>query len=188
MALEAGVDLVIELPTIFSSASAEFFAQGAISILDSLQIVDSICFGAETSNLDKLNNLAEILSNESKCISNKIKNALNEGISYPKARAAAFVEHEDIMSSPNNILGIEYLKALKKIKSKITPYIIERKIQHLTDAFDGYGQGGQHADAGCLQLFLYLHVLCFFRKAGNKIRKLAAAFAGKHHGVHERRI
>lgn len=132
MALEGGVDLVIELPVLFSLQSAELFSYGSIKILDSLGIVDSICFGSEAGNIDILDKIASILCDEPLEYKMLLKNQLDTGMVYPKARAIAlsqFIQDsslEKVLNSSNNILGIEYLKALKKIKSSIKPFTIER--------------------------------------------------------------
>lgn len=131
MALKAGVDLVIELPTVYALSSAEFFAFGAVKILDSLGFVDSICFGSETGLLEPLEEIAEILANEPDRFQEILKNNLAKGLSYPSARETALKEYlkrdiSEYISSANNILGIEYLKALKRLKSGIKPYTIKR--------------------------------------------------------------
>ncbi len=133
MALLSGVDLVIELPTIYSVSSAENFAYGAIKILDSMQIVDYLSFGCETSNTDILNTCANVLSNEPKEYKSILNHELSKGISYPKARENALLmylndirKYANVLSSPNNILAIEYLKAIKKLNSKITPFALKR--------------------------------------------------------------
>ena len=133
MALLNGIDLVIELPLLYSISSAENFAEGAIKILDSLQIVDTISFGTETSDINILNRFADILYNEPKEYKALLSHELSKGMSYPKARENALMLYLNdirrfapILSSPNNILGIEYLKALKKYKSNITPLSIQR--------------------------------------------------------------
>ncbi len=132
-ALENGIDLVIELPTLYSTSSAENFAEGSIKILDSLKVVDYISFGAETSNIDILDKIATVLYNEPKEYKNLLSHELHKGISFPKARENALMmylndirKYVNILSSPNNILGIEYLKALKKYNSNITPISIPR--------------------------------------------------------------
>ena len=132
-ALRCGVDLVIELPVLYATSSAENFANGAIHILDSLKIIDYLSFGAETSNVDVLDKIAEILYKEPKNYKNILSNELKKGVSYPKAREIALLaylgndkQYADILSSPNNILGIEYIKALKAYKSNITPISITR--------------------------------------------------------------
>ena len=132
-ALENGIDLVLELPTLYSTSSAENFAEGSIKILDSLKVVDYISFGAETSNIDILDKIATVLYNEPKEYKNLLSHELHKGISFPKARENALMmylndirKYVNILSSPNNILGIEYLKALKKYNSIITPISIPR--------------------------------------------------------------
>lgn len=133
MALASGVDLVIELPTLYSVSSAENFADGAIKILNSLKIVDHISFGAECQELNKLNLIANVLYEEPKEFKNALSNELSKGISFPKARENAVINYlkdksyMNIMSSPNNILAIEYLKSLKKHRSKIEPILVPRK-------------------------------------------------------------
>ena len=126
LAIENGVDLVLELPTIYSVSSAESFAQGAVKILENLGIVDTISFGTETNDFAALNNIATILTEEPKEFVNMLKEDLKQGLSFPKARENALIKYlnddvryKDILNSPNNILGVEYLKSLKQIKSKI---------------------------------------------------------------------
>lgn len=140
MALQNGVDIVIELPTIYSISSAENFAEGAIKILDSLKIVDTLCFGTETEDFAALNNIANVLYNEPKEYISLLNHELSRGVSYPKARESALMmylndikRYANIMSGPNNILAIEYLKALKKLKSNLKPYSIQRKKVYYND-------------------------------------------------------
>lgn len=134
MALLNGVDLVIELPTVYSISSAENFAEGAIKILNSLGIVDTISFGMETSDIATLNNIANVLFNEPKEYVTILSHELQKGNSFPKARENALLmylndikRYANVMSGSNNILGIEYLKALRKTKSTITPIGIKRE-------------------------------------------------------------
>ena len=144
MALACGIDLVLELPTLYATSSAENFAEGAIKILSSLKIVDNISFGAETDNLNKLNIIANTLYKEPKEYKNILADELNKGLSFPKARENALVNFlkDDsfsiLLNEPNNILGIEYLKALKKYKSTINPVIMSRKkAGHLNKEYTG---------------------------------------------------
>ena len=144
MALKNGVDLVLELPTLYSISSAENFADGAIKILNSLKIVDTISFGAETEDISKLNIIANIVYDEPKMYKDFLDEGLRNGKSFPKAREEAVLKclndksYATILSSPNNILGIEYLKALKKRRSKIKPICIKRKdVGHLTLEYNG---------------------------------------------------
>ena len=146
MALKNGVDLVIELPVLYSISSAENFADGSIKILDSLGIVDYLSFGAETSDIETLKNIASILFDEPEDYKKLLSAQLNKGLSFPKARENALIDYikncnntdfyanskldlkkyNEALSSPNNILGIEYLKALKKYNSLIKPICIKR--------------------------------------------------------------
>lgn len=136
MALECGADLVIELPVLFSTASAEYFALGAIKLLDSLNFIDSICFGSELGEINALEQIAQILTKEPLSFKNTLSYHLKQGNPYPVARKMALLQefpkkdqtfYEEILSSPNNILGIEYLKALLLLDSSIKPYTIKRK-------------------------------------------------------------
>ncbi len=140
MALQNAVDIVIELPTIYSISSAENFAEGAIKILDSLKVVDTLCFGTETADFAALNNIANILYNEPKEYLSMLNHELGKGVSYPKARESALMmylndikRYANILSGSNNILAIEYLKALKKLKSNMKPYSIQRKKVYYND-------------------------------------------------------
>ena len=140
MALENGVDIVLELPTVYSISSAENFAQGAIKVLESLRIVDTLCFGTETGDFAAINNIANVLYHEPKEYSAILNHELGKGISYPKARENALMmylndikRYANILSGSNNILAIEYLKALKKLKSEIKPFPIERKKVYYND-------------------------------------------------------
>lgn len=138
MALHAGADLVIELPVCFATASAEYFAKGAVAILDRLK-VNALCFGSECGDIAPLKSVAKILLEESDVFKNLLKQKLKEGMSYPSARSYAmthcltndksskFCADEALLKSPNNTLGVEYLKALYSRKSTMETYTIERK-------------------------------------------------------------
>ena len=132
-AIDCGVDLVIELPVLYSTSSAEGFAEGAVKILDSLKIVNFISFGEEVKDISILNDIAEILYKEPKKYKSLLSHELSKGLSFPKARENALMlylndirKYSKVLSQPNNILGIEYLKALKKLNSPIQPYSIQR--------------------------------------------------------------
>lgn len=132
LATEYGVDLVIELPTIYATSSAENFAYGAVSLLNSLGVVDYICFGSETNNIDTLYTISKTINDNNVQITSKIKEILKSGVSYPVARENALKEYlsEDeisILDKSNNILGIEYLRALDILNSNITPICIKRE-------------------------------------------------------------
>ncbi|MDU6114099.1 MAG: nucleotidyltransferase [Paeniclostridium sordellii] len=140
IAVSNGVDLVVELPTLFACQSAEFFAHGAVSLLDSLNCIESICFGSEEGSIDLLLEISKILIDEPDEFKSILKEKLDEGILFANARSTALYEYisrnnilnlkeeklHDILSSSNNILGIEYIKSLLKQKSGIAPYTINR--------------------------------------------------------------
>lgn len=133
IALQNEVDMVIELPTIYSISSAENFALGGIKILNEIGNIDYLVFGIEEENLEKLQAIADVLVNEDDEFKRNIKEELDKGNSYPKAREIALKKVlssenvENIMQKPNNILAIEYLKALKTTNSKIKPIAVKRK-------------------------------------------------------------
>ena len=134
MALLNGVDLVIELPTIYSISSAENFAEGAIKLFNSLGVVDTISFGMETNDISTLNNIANVLYNEPKEYITMLSHELKKGNSFPKARENALLlylndikRYANVLSGSNNILGIEYLKAMRKTKSTIIPIGVKRE-------------------------------------------------------------
>lgn len=138
MALLNGADLVIELPCIYSLSSAEFFSMGAISLLNSMGVIDSISFGSENGDLKLLYDIANALCYESEEYKKILKTNLADGNTYPKAVCNALsvflnpvndgniTNLENILKNPNNILGIEYLKAIIRCKSNMTPFTIKR--------------------------------------------------------------
>ncbi len=133
-ALLNGVDMVIEIPLYFATASAEFFSECAVRIMDSTGIIDTISFGSEAGKIEYIEKVADILYNEPEEFKNIIKEELSKGIVFPSARSKALekITHipKDILENPNNILGIEYLKSLKKIKSNIKASTIKREQAH----------------------------------------------------------
>lgn len=127
MALKNGVDLVLELPVVYSNQSAEIFALGSLAILDRVK-ADCIVFGSENGNIDEIIRIAEIQETRKNEIDEKIKEYMLTGLSYPNAINDAFYHitgYKDCFT-PNNILGIEYVRAIKKIKSQIVPVTIKR--------------------------------------------------------------
>lgn len=133
MALKSEVDLVIELPTIYSISSAENFADGAIKILNDLKLITYISFGLENDNVTDLNKIANILANEPEEFSKILKLQLQKGNSYPKARQNALIQYAskeidgNLLLGSNNILAIEYLKAIKRQKANFIPIGIKRE-------------------------------------------------------------
>lgn len=132
MAILGGADLVLELPAVYALSSAEFFAEGSIRILNALNGVDMLSFGSEEGELNTLQSVAEILAAEPEEFRELLRKELSEGHSYAKARNHALARlypHLDVdfIQSPNNILGIEYLKALIRTDSSIVPFTLKRK-------------------------------------------------------------
>lgn len=139
MALRCGASAVFELPVCYATGSAEYFATGAVSLLDRLGIVDSICFGSECNDLSALSHVADILGKEPEDYRSLLKKNLKKGSSFPAARHDAMLEYTrtpiyaSLLNDPNNILGIEYLRALKKLNSPMTAFTIHRKGSHYHD-------------------------------------------------------
>jgi len=153
-AVMGGADLVIELPAVFTARAADIFAFGAVSLLDSLNIIDLLSFGCECADIAPLSTVASFLSNESHEYSRELSENLKAGVTFAKARAAAISKilgiNNDILSAPNNILAIEYLKWLKKLDSSIQPLPIKREFcGHNTNVPDG-----DYASAGYLRELL----------------------------------
>ncbi|MBO5714050.1 MAG: nucleotidyltransferase family protein [Clostridia bacterium] len=129
-AILAGADMVIELPTVFATSNAEVFAKGAVSIIDALNVCENLCFGVESGNVEDYLRLATALNDESKEFKKLLKENLEKGVSLAKAKFNAVQSlngdfDENLVSSPNNILGLEYTKALLSINSptQIVPMI-----------------------------------------------------------------
>lgn len=139
IALKSGAAVILELPVCYATGSAEFFALGAVSLLEQLGCVNAICFGTESGDLAPLKKIANILANEPAEYSNFLQSHLKSGYSFPAARQKALQEYlhdEDLiscLSHPNNILGIEYLKALHLLRSNMVPYAIKRKESNYHD-------------------------------------------------------
>ena len=132
MALSAGADLVIELPTVFATSSAQYFARGGVSILDKLGCVDTISFGCESNDIDMIRNLSSYLWKEPNDYKETLQTHLKEGNSFPKARELALSsclnnDAAAFASSPNNILALEYSIALLERNSKMNILPIKRK-------------------------------------------------------------
>lgn len=152
MALEAGVDLVIELPCLFSTSSAEDFAGCAVRILDQLKVVNDICFGSELGDTDPLWETARILVKEPEEYSQLLKTFLRKGITFPKARSLALKEclerlPEETLDLPNNILGVEYCKAILLQTSRLRPVAILRRGHGYHDP----DMGGEFASATAIR-------------------------------------
>ncbi len=124
-----GVDLVIELPVLYSLSSAEGFAKGGVEILEKCGVVNSLYFGSECGDIDALTKCAEVLNDENEEFSALLNEKLSEGMSFPKARqmaAEAVTKEASLLNEPNNILAVEYIRAIKKLGSEIIPSTIRR--------------------------------------------------------------
>lgn len=132
MALTNGVDMVLELPVRYAAGSADVFAMGAVESLDKSGIVDALSFGTEAGDIELFKEAAELLADETEEFSQAVKEEMGNGISYAAARQAALTRvlsrDMSFLSLPNNILALEYLKALKKLKSSIMPVTVRREI------------------------------------------------------------
>ncbi len=145
MALNNGVDLVLELPVCYATGSAEYFAHGAVSILDKLGVVNTICFGSECGDISLLSLAARFLSDAPDSFERQLLEHMKSGSSYPAARRKALEQSIEetapskkhklagVLTEPNNILGIEYMKALLDFSSSITPVTIQRVSAHYHD-------------------------------------------------------
>lgn len=146
MALSSGADLVLEIPPIFAAGSAEDFAACGTALLDRLGVVDALCFGSECGQVEPMMKIAEILREEPEAYRKGLTAGLKNGLTFPQARQKALEAYladsghaasEDslrpgdgltaLLSSPNNILGIEYCKALLRRKSRMEPVTVLRE-------------------------------------------------------------
>jgi len=151
-AVRCGADLVIELPVQFSVASAERFAQGAVSVLGALGNVDYLVFGSESGNTDLIARTAVIL--ESPAFDRAIKNILESGCSYPTARSKALrqlMDDVDVTVAPNDNLGVEYIRAINHLGLSMKPISIQRLGARHDCRWDGEMKSGSEIRAIALQ-------------------------------------
>lgn len=139
MALQAGVDLVIELPYAFSTQKAELFANGSISILEGLG-VSEVCFGSESGDLDSFKRTVIVMNDNKEEFNRYLHSFVQEGNSYPKSASKAFQAlslTDDVvdLSQPNNILGFHYVKAIQDQQAKILPKTILRTGSNYHDEY-----------------------------------------------------
>lgn len=131
VALSAGFDLVLELPTLYAISSAENFASGSIKIADQIGS-NYISFGTESGDLEKLKKLSSLINKNEKEYITNVKEKIAEGFSYPKSQELVIDKmfgNEFLgVCKPNNILGLEYLKSLNAISSNITPITVKRDL------------------------------------------------------------
>ena len=130
VAVRSGIDLVIELPVAFALSTAETFARGAMHILNAMGCVEEVSFGSESGDISKI--ISAVKANIECSKSDEMKNLLENGFSYPSALYCLVEKNygkqmSEIFDGPNNILAIEYVKALAYLNSKISPFTITRK-------------------------------------------------------------
>ncbi len=170
-AIKGGADLVLELPTVCAMQSAEFFAKNSVFLLNALGCVDFISFGVENNNIELIKSISDLLINEPVDFSNRLKDLSSSGVSFPLARKTAISEFlgkeaGNFISEPNNILAVEYCKALKLQNSGITPIAISRKgVGHNSEAASSCFASATHI-RGLLEngsfdeAFSYMPVFC----------------------------
>lgn len=129
MALLNGADLVIELPVAFSHNTAQKFAMGAVATLGACGVIDTLAFGSESGNTNGIKKAADILANEPSEVSEKVKKLMADGLPYPSARQIAYDGYFDteLLSTPNDILAIEYMRACRVLGFDFKPLAIKRK-------------------------------------------------------------
>lgn len=131
MALDNGVDLVLEMPGYYATQTAEIFSRGAVMTLDALNCVDTFCFGSEHGDIDKLKEAAAITRGLKGEYETSLRKYIEEGRPFPVARELAVRDYmnevpNDFFKGSNNILAIEYLRELIRIDSKMEPMTIRR--------------------------------------------------------------
>ena len=146
MALSSGADLVLEMPVAFSTASAREFATYGVALFTALGAVDSVCFGSECGDIAPLSRIAGLLADEPEEFSRTLKQCLKQGMTYPEARHQALLsslspDEQAVLASPNNILGIEYIRAGMALGSPLRFHTIRREGQayHDTAVLSGIG-------------------------------------------------
>ncbi len=128
LAVQSGVDLVIELPAVYAVRSAQYFASGGIQLLDRLGVTNHVCFGTETPDLSALTLAAQALNK--KCVIDKMRRKMKTGQNYAASLASALSAEagvtESLLQTPNNLLAIEYLRAINIYSPHLIPHPIQR--------------------------------------------------------------
>ena len=178
MALMGGADLVLELPVFYALSCAEKFAFGAVSILNDLGIVDHLCFGSECGDISLLKNYSKALQTEDDSFKAALKEDLQNGLSFPKARINALMKSHpelkgdfDFLSFPNNILALEYLQAIKKLNSSITPFSLLR----IGEGYHSISCQSEYASASAIRSLLQDPNTLFSENLLGKLYKLVPA-------------
>lgn len=184
MALLSGADLVLEIPSIFAVSSAEDFAAGSVALLDNLGVVTHLCFGSELGQSENFMKAAKILGKESAAFSGKLKEGLQNGLSWPQARAFALntelsypegtkdsKEIISLLETPNNLLGVEYCKALLRRGSSIMPVTVRRK----GNGYHSEDLDGEMASASAIRKGIFAKAgadISFFSQIPEEIQSL----------------
>lgn len=131
LAVRSGADLVIELPVQYCLSSAEKFAEGAVWLLNSLGVVDELSFGSECGDTESLTKTLDLVEEVAVSRAEEIRGIMEKGYTYPRALSSVIngidAASAAVISEPNNLLAIEYMRALKKFSSHIKPYTVKRK-------------------------------------------------------------
>ncbi len=159
-ALLAGADLVLEMPVYGSVASAPDFAECGVMTLDATGVCDSLFFGSESGNIEDLEAQALAFSDESEEISSKIKDGLKRGFSWPEARANAYAELGEVASTPNDILGLEYIRAIHKYQLDMEPVTLKRN----DPGYHSEEKSGQFASATAARKAILNHDMDFLHE------------------------
>ncbi|MBQ3574060.1 MAG: nucleotidyltransferase [Clostridia bacterium] len=142
MALKCGADAVFELPALFAVRTADAFARGGVAVLDGIGC-DYLCFGSENADIEYLKKAADIRENEPAEISELVKQALSEGKSHARALGEAAARYLDMpaeaLNAPNNTLGVEYIRAIRRLGSQMQPVAIERKGSYHAESMEEGG-------------------------------------------------
>ncbi len=149
LAVRSGADLVIELPTAYCLSSAEKFAWGAAYLLHNLGVTDELSFGSECGSIEKL--IHAMNKADSLAHSDEVRILMEKGFTYPRALCETLkktdAEAAEIISEPNNLLGVEYIRALKSLNSDIQPYTVKRS----GAAHDSMEDGNGHVSASYIR-------------------------------------
>lgn len=133
LAIAGGSDLVIELPAIWATSSAEFFARGGVALAGALDPQGTLSFGSESGELPKIVTVARLLGEQKNTLDLKLRPNLDRGMTFPLARARAFAEVTgdpglaQLLASPNDILGVEYVKAIHALAPGLKPHTLKRR-------------------------------------------------------------
>ena len=147
LAVSYGADIVIELPTIYAISPADNFAYGAMKMVSALPDVEYISFGSECGDIKRLNKIKDFMNNEPEDFKTVLNNYISNGNSYPKAYSLALCEYaikhpefddiKSILDSPNNVLGISYMKAADKLSFNVNFHTMKRENNDSNDEITG---------------------------------------------------